>query len=254
MKFQVPLALISLAGVAYANEPHARPEYKKICDSPGTEEVEVQPGLYATYHCGKYTTEGKRTGLNVASPEVCVNECSSSASCVGAIWTAKSSLEYPCYLVDHSSEPALKTSKENMWITYRKESKEDEDPFGDSEEDPFGDSEEGEECSSDLEKCQDLAARTCTNAVQNTVYTVGSKKYKVKCATTVTAVVGSGAGMGTKVDVATFQECAEACAKASGCVRANVITEDDKNTCNLYRNPSSDTRTSDMSRSVLYLV
>lgn len=157
MKFQAPLAMLSLAGVAYANAPHARPEYKRICDTPSSGEVEVQPGLHATFSCGKYTTDGSRTGLNVANPEACIDECASSDGCVGAIWTAKTTLPYPCYLVQHGSEPSIKTGSDNMWITYRKDEEE-------AEEDPFG----GSGCESDLEtmeaelkKCKGLAARTC---------------------------------------------------------------------------------------------
>ncbi|KAE8317733.1 hypothetical protein BDV41DRAFT_524863 [Aspergillus transmontanensis] len=250
MKFQAPLAMLSLAGVAYANAPHARPEYKRICDTPSSDEVEVKPGLHATFSCGEYTTEGSRTGLNVANPEACIDECASSDGCVGAIWTAKTTLPYPCYLVQHGSDPSIKTGSDNMWITYRKDEEE-------AEEDPFGESgcvADLETMEAELKKCKDLAARTCTNGLQVQTYSTGSKKYKLACGHTVAAAVGSGANMNIIKDVQSFQECADLCATTAGCARANVDTKADKNTCHLYRNPSSQIRVSNVDRTVIYLV
>ncbi|KAE8338139.1 hypothetical protein BDV24DRAFT_153860 [Aspergillus arachidicola] len=262
MKFQAHLAMLSLAGVAYANLPHARPEYKRICDTPSSGEVEVKPGLHATFSCGEYTTEGSRTGLDVANPEACIDECASSSGCVGAIWTAKTTPQYPCYLVQHGSEPSIKTGSDNMWITYRKDEEEaEEDPFG---EDPFGESgcdAEVEDCKADLEtmeaelkKCKGLAARTCTNGLQVQTYSTGSKKYKIACGHTVSAAVGSGANMNIIKDVDSFQECADLCASTAGCARAKVDTKADKNTCQLFRNPSSHIRVGNVDSSVIYLV
>ncbi|KAB8221871.1 hypothetical protein BDV33DRAFT_169995 [Aspergillus novoparasiticus] len=256
MKFQAHLAMLSLAGVAYANLPHARPEYKRVCDTPSSGEVEVKPGLHATFNCGEYTTDGSKTGLDVANPEACIDECASSAGCVGAIWTAKNTLQYPCYLIQHGSEPSIKTGSNNMWITYRKDEEETEDPFGES-----GCDAEVEDCKADLEtmeaelkKCKSLAARTCTNGLQGQTYSAGSKKYKVACGHTVSATTGSGANMNMKKDVQSFQECADFCATTAGCARANIVTEADKNTCQLFRNPSSQIRVSNVDKTVIYLV
>lgn len=147
MKYQAPLALLSLAGLAYANVPHARPEFDKVCNPASTDEVEISPGLYATYHCGLYTKQTPKTTLIEANPEACIAKCASTDDCVGAVWTAQDKSKKPCHLIHGDAEPPLKTSGKRVWITYRTD--EDDEP----EEDP---SEE------ELEKCQNLAARTCT--------------------------------------------------------------------------------------------
>ncbi|GFF47632.1 hypothetical protein IFM46972_08346 [Aspergillus udagawae] len=192
MKTPVILALSLTFGLAYSQI--GQQHYDRICTFPSEEEVEVEPKLFVTYHCGKYAPPNNQYQAYAASsPEDCVKACANKGSgCLGSAWTSLPSATSACLHAKHSSLPALVNKNSVVFMTYRKAEDDDEDPFGEST------LEQLQKCKDDLAACKkneeklaecesNVAAgprvppyKDCP-AGSDEIIIIGNRRFKQKC-------------------------------------------------------------------------
>ncbi|GAQ03167.1 hypothetical protein ALT_0488 [Aspergillus lentulus] len=155
---------------------------------------------FVTYHCGQYAPPNNQYQAYAASnPEDCVKACANKGSgCLGSAWTSLPRATSACLHAKHSSLPALVNTKSVVFMTYRKEENDDEDPFGKS-------------TLEQLQKCKD-------NLAACKMITIGNRPFKQKC--DMSMAKASADIYRTIRPGLTYDECALICALDPKCKSA----------------------------------
>ncbi|GIJ91909.1 hypothetical protein Asppvi_010884 [Aspergillus pseudoviridinutans] len=232
MKTPVILALSLTLGLVYGQT--AQQHYDRICTFPSDEEVEVEPKLFVTYHCGKYAPPNNQYQAYAAStPEDCIKACANKGSgCLGSAWTSLPSATSACLHAKHSALPALVDKQSVVFMTYRKAKDDNGDPFGEST------LEQLQKCKDDLAaskkneaklaECESKAAsgprlppyKDCP-AGSDEIITIGNRRFKQKCNM---AMAKAAANIyRTILPGLTHEECALLCALDPKCQSAMSV-------------------------------
>ncbi|PKX95373.1 uncharacterized protein P174DRAFT_439985 [Aspergillus novofumigatus IBT 16806] len=232
MKAPVIWALSLTCGLVYGQT--AQQHYDRICTFPSDEEVEVEPGLFVTYHCGQYAPPNNQYQAYAAStPEDCVKGCVNKGSgCLGSAWTSLPSATSACLHAKHSSLPALVNKNSVVFMTYRKAEENGEDPFGEST------LEQLQKCKDDLAACKVNEAKLAEcerNAAagpqvppymdcpagKDQIITIGNRPFKQKCDM---AMAKAAADIYRTIQPGlTHEECALICALDPKCKSAMSV-------------------------------
>jgi len=109
-----------MGSLANAQTSAALDQYNQRCPANDGQEVEIQPGLFVTYHCGQAIVPGVSANANPATdPDACVLACEQSSGCVGSMWSARPGAA--CYLVQHQGQPDLRVKTRVVYMSYRRE-------------------------------------------------------------------------------------------------------------------------------------
>ncbi|KAJ5146204.1 uncharacterized protein N7515_000768 [Penicillium bovifimosum] len=223
MNLQALLSVLPLVvSLAQAQAITPQQHFNQLCPTNDGQEVEIQPGLFATYHCRKAVASTIPVTANTAAdPDACLLACEQSSGCAGSMWSGRSGAS--CYLVQHSGEPSLRNMDRVVYMTYRRAT----DPFAEDEVvDPFP-----SECEDELEDCKEREQalnsqlETCTSQLTATeasarctrdngkITRTRGKSWEIQCSKEAECLKAAQ-NIGTRDNL---QQCIEACADRSTC-------------------------------------